>query len=1125
MEEVIGGFEEIVRVERYSSFQAQRVTSLTGHTASNVWNEIPDELRTYVHMRITANANVGSMELSYPAADLAGRRIWVAEDNVMTPGVPSDAATITMNVLIDEVLALKPNGQPATFDADTGYGTHGNQIDIEVAIHHPIFTVSGGEAATATSSYDFEAWNAFPSYFAFGFGERGTRAQVRNTAAVPNSGLASWPNDSECLPGNWGAQCSFVLRDTFSAQMNSQVTSAEAFLKHASDLGDLVAGASGGRHVNLHSVAMASMFVELNTAQAPYSQCNSSGCGTIPYDGLLAPKLSGQRLVVDVTSRSGFAGYDAGASGRDVFASTYAAMLVGTEQAILQSNTDNPSIGTPPAMFEWFADASRSEAFNASANSSYQIRFVEIPAGLGTQAREDGLDAIWHGPNSPVANSLFGQEYGDFNLISPQSGRVGPLRSSVRVNDPQDPASEHEFVDLTTCSANCTIETFDAAGAYRTRMSGFVAVQNTASGIAIAPIGLSGLKGGGGATFPDSIEPPTADREALDEAYESWATAFSVDGRTGGLTLTPPADITTGAGGNPYTLGFQRSYSSDNLSDGVLGVGWTHNWSARLSTSTDIDAALGGQSPHQGLATIVAIQALHNLFETPSSDIQDLPTAMLIANWWSGQVFDNTATISRGAESERFYLQPDGVWAPQPGSFASLSRTGTRTSEANQTVPEPGDSSTYNPRIVAESFNRSGWSFTYEGPDGTTESFTYGFDLSTGNYDPRLTGLRAVYHSRSTNAIGSSSSFLRRSTNRIAAPDTAYVYEQVSESGRYVGELLREVSNGAPFGRHIYLDYYLWQGSDGIPADPYAETGVAGPDSARSGPVARRLQYVRDENGTRQVSFGYDGFGYLVSATDILGNVTTYQYDFDFPVANTVFAGGIYQDRDLLTSLRLPHDPNNNFISITYTDEGRTQSVAERDGHTTQYFVAAGSRARSRNPAGTDSFSYYDRDGRQFANQIIRASWARHQDRVIRNHFDAWGRTTYTEGGYVEDLDYLADRNETYYDQLSNTVLTRSLGGTNASGVPLTTNVLETVTEYGYAPFPNLPTVQIDSNGNATTTCYERTTVAPCNSNSIQDPTVPDGLPRATYGAEGEESLIEYDSLGRVTRQRVRIEN
>jgi RHS repeat-associated protein len=138
-----------------------------------------------------------------------------------------------------------------------------------------------------------------------------------------------------------------------------------------------------------------------------------------------------------------------------------------------------------------------------------------------------------------------------------------------------------------------------------------------------------------------------------------------IDMFTGDYTLTWD-DISVGSRPFPYGLGFNRSYNSRNrMEDGVLGLGWTHNYNLSLAVNTDAFLALGEQCALHAVSTIATLYAMQDLSST--TDISQLPLdkhviTALVSCWWVDQVTQNTVVLTMPNGAKSYVRLPDGSY-------------------------------------------------------------------------------------------------------------------------------------------------------------------------------------------------------------------------------------------------------------------------------------------------------------------------------------------------------------------------------------------------------------------------------------------------------------------------------
>ena len=190
-----------------------------------------------------------------------------------------------------------------------------------------------------------------------------------------------------------------------------------------------------------------------------------------------------------------------------------------------------------------------------------------------------------------------------------------------------------------------------------------------------------GLKG--------AISTADTDLEALvTEIAPKSATIYSgVNISNGSVSLSPQADIVSGAGGFPFSLPFIRSYNSRNdryanysymrSLDGavfsnfveddrtqLLPKGWTHNYDVTASIGNNAARALGSENALDASRAIVALFALSELFEG-AEPAENQMAAMFVTNWLEGHLINNSVNVNMGANTQSYFKLPDGSFNPE----------------------------------------------------------------------------------------------------------------------------------------------------------------------------------------------------------------------------------------------------------------------------------------------------------------------------------------------------------------------------------------------------------------------------------------------------------------------------
>lgn len=862
---------------------------------------------------------------------------------------------------------------------------------------------------------------------------------------------------------------------------------ASTFVWRLEQLQNRVAGFSSGRAIPHHALG-----VSTSTAEPGHDR-----------------SVSEDLIRLDVRPSVSYAQLHVGARTSEVFAGSMAAMGSGLERSVVQVMTAAPFVNSATSMIDWFTRSS-------SGDLGADIVFLRINASNWAQASDELIGYQERG--------YIGQYVvGGYEVIAPLSGRLGPgmrsLRTGLEWRD--DPASDGSGL-------------FVGPDIWRVRGSVYLAIQDTAAGqdrafVALQPCRMRDQdfpcnalphKGAGGVDFAGELESPETSQEALNRHYESWSAALDVDPRTGGLTITPAADIETGAGGFPYSLAFSRTYNSDaERTTGPFGTnGWSHNFDYGLSVTTDLDAALGDADPVAVLPLITTLSALDSINTHSNTAIASI-RSVLAAHWWSESSYDNAAVIQRNASSNRFYAIPGHGYVAPRASLASLSMTGARgvTSVAN------AYSEFYHPinwspfRTVSHRFDYSDIGFTFTSESGVTETYVWGEDPTRS--------ITPLPPSGSENVQVHDANEPHFQITQAQFPTGVSLNFSYGVAGQ-----LEAVTNS--FGRSLNFTYdetdraQLLAGSSGPDGDGFRWFGATdGGDMILTG--------VSDENG-RRVTFDGPTF------TDLGGheygyNPTMVSGPFDTPVDNAASspywfpdnsAFGEFLPRSRLGILQLPvlegEGAPVDLLTIDYALHGSVTALTDAEGNRIEYGIAAGRRAYQTDAKGRESATYFDRQGRVVAELDRRGFMNRYR-------YDGAGRLIEEIRGQAGDALGVYEARTTYeYDGYNQLVRTIVHPRTNGSGVPYSDPPLVSETRYNHPDQPSWPTRRIDAEGHAVVTCYSSATNEPeCQappSGVSMDANARGGLPQLILGAAGEVRWIEYDGFGRPATERVLVQ-
>ncbi len=490
-----------------------------------------------------------------------------------------------------------------------------------------------------------------------------------------------------------------------------------------------------------------------------------------------------------------------------------------------------------------------------------------------------------------------------------------------------------------------------------------------------------------------------------------------------GNYLYDHTDLTIGSDPFPLGLGFARSYSSGaRLSNGPVGLGWTHNFDVSARLDTDGFQGLGEDSPIDAAAAIVELYVAHDILRGPKTIVR-LITATLAHRWFLEQLIDNVVMVREGAATRQFVELPDGSYNPPPGMADQLTKEMDGTFLLRSKVGVVMDFDSAGKLVTWRDPNDNVVTLTYAGgklqtvgnsasrtltlgysgdrvssvSDGTGRSVAYGYDVDgnlTAFTDPELNvttyeydvkgRLRRIFfpaHPADPFVTNTYDSLERVATQTDGAGNT-YTY--------LFSGLRSEERNPAGNSRVVYLDR---RGKTIIDIDPLGnETRFAYDGQSR---LVRRtypennaieFQYDPNHNVTRLTlrpkppsgsppivrEFTYEPtFNRVATSKDSQGRTTNYSYDaqgnlirIERPLVNgqTPTAQFTYNARGQATT---ETDPLGKLT--TYSYDGATGDLlsitddAFRLDLTTQMtYDAVGNRVTVTNPLNLTSLLAYD---------------------------------------------------------------------------------------------------------------------------------------------------------------------
>jgi len=627
--------------------------------------------------------------------------------------------------------------------------------------------------------------------------------------------------------------------------------------------------------------------------------------------------------------------------------------------------------------------------------------------------------------------------------------------------------------------------------------SSFFAYKPTAE--AISYIVGEGFKGSGG-TSEDPFGKTIGTLNELNYALKDKK-HYTVDTASGSVNLTPPVDITAGVGKFPYSLPFQRSYSSENnaipsqreqlsstpfklvqftLGSGShIGGGWTHNYDIRLDVNSDSFQGMGEDSALDAVTFLAGLRSLRDLNRSTQT-FQKHMTSVFVAHWLVAQLQANTVVLKRGGSSQVFVKAPDGGFNPPPGHAEKLVQTGSREG--------PKFTSSYD--MV---YYYGNISFSLTGPQGDVLSFT---PMATGYLGSAYSGSRSFKPSIWQFADGVQLTFEYTPIGGLSDPmEDTYCLSKLSNNlGRSLTFTLTQYGNG----------------SAAISAVKDTSTGVT------SNPTA--YFYTEVVNGQHLNKLTSKNAYFLWSAPDLLvkapnGDVTTYRYT---STAQQYDASRLYSS---ISAVYTPSDAINPYLTFAYDDLGRIKTVTDALSRTTNYYIGSLGGEELKRGEAKDALNgvvtqYFNKNGQPV--QSIDAL-----GRVTSNEYDSAQRLTKTIFPEENEVRYA-------YDSRHNVIETRKKPRPG-SGL---SDLVETATypaDCSTAPSTlkncNKPTATTDAKGQTTNYAYD----ANGNLTQVQLPQVLNGVSGTnqrpttsyTYSTSGKSfgrPLTIADAVGKVTQ-------
>ena len=127
----------------------------------------------------------------------------------------------------------------------------------------------------------------------------------------------------------------------------------------------------------------------------------------------------------------------------------------------------------------------------------------------------------------------------------------------------------------------------------------------------------------------------------------------------------------------PRGITLTRYYNGTRRFSNPSGMagGWVNNYTINANTVAAPQAGLGGTTPAQMAAMLVASTASINFYNDNAADPGNWMTIALIAKWGIDQLDKNGVSVNLGKDTLQFVKQPNGVFTPPANCTAALTQS------------------------------------------------------------------------------------------------------------------------------------------------------------------------------------------------------------------------------------------------------------------------------------------------------------------------------------------------------------------------------------------------------------------------------------------------------------------
>lgn len=642
-----------------------------------------------------------------------------------------------------------------------------------------------------------------------------------------------------------------------------------------------------------------------------------------------------EEIMLDIETAFSFNDFALATDVRAAFAHGFSAAFSALEAAIPEQSSDTPGAASASSMFDWM-NTNGATQYPGATDGFYFIN----------STNRSSVATTLNGLNGGSAEAGIG--YGayldaGYTVVAVSRTRVGPTKKSlIKVLGPGTEANP----------------TFMATGFIAWKPSD----PSTIAWITMRKMDVQ-RKGGGSVPALDPTKLPSPAGEFLDEQYDTFSSTFSVDPSSGSLTLTPPADISTGQGGFPYELSFQRTYDSARREYATpLGLGWKHNWEVGVELSSSGEAAFGMLNPQGATPLIVLLAVTHDMVKA-GLNLERVISIARAADWWQRAIFNNSAIVMVGGAPDSFVRGGAG-WAPIAPSNSTLEQTGqavpvTRAEETSAFIESPEDID--ESKRFHRGYTYHNITFHYETVDKQEIDFT--FAKSTDYNIPPIDSPKVTLSD-----IGKAAGRFKPSSWTFPFGMTVnFTYDSTT------GKLTR-VEN--TLGRKLEFTYGGTCSSVGTDGLNTVSDGLGRTVSFECVPIGEGEPVPQTGGELEDASFA------LETVIDVMGEETRYGFG---GVSVSPFAQGEqYKSHAVIDRIFLPGDPDSPFVKFDYDQWNRVTKITDALGNASivrpalrrgeqedalgaksTVWLDEGSRTtRSINPLGYASTTDYDELGR-----------------------------------------------------------------------------------------------------------------------------------------------------------------